>query len=158
MGFRTTTVIHGIKLEVKSHRIMASRMGTRVEDPETRLIAIEDLEEAREDALARTTEVQARRKMEFDGKLPKDHGIKVGGLVQLYNNRHKNFPRKLHTRWMGPYKVDYIIPNGSLQLEDLQGVWLDTRVNGFSVKKYVPEDITSDGSTEDTDVRKDSHI
>ena len=133
-------------------------MGARVEDLETRLIAIEDLEEAREDALVRTTEVQARRKTEFDGKLPKDHGIKVEGMVLLYDNRHKDFPRKLHTRWMGPYKVNYIFSNGSLQLEDLQEVWLDTRVNGSRVKKYVPEDITSDGSTEDTGVCRDSHI
>ena len=77
-------------------------MGARVEDPEIRLIAIEDLEEATEDALARTTEVQARRKTEFDGKLSKDHGIKIGGMVLLYDNRHKDFPGKLHTRWMGP--------------------------------------------------------
>ena len=137
---------------------MASRMGARVEDPETRLIAIEDLEEAREDALARTTEVQARRKMEFDDKLPKDYGIKVGGMVLLYDNRHKDFPGKLHTRWIGPYKVNYIFSNDSLQLEDLQGVWLDTRVNGSRVKKYVPEDITSDRSTTDADVCRDSHI
>ena len=100
----------------------------------------------------------AKRKAEFDGKLPKSHGIQVGGMVLLYDNRHKDFPGKLHTRWMGPYKVNYIFPNGSLQLEDLQGVWLDTRVNGSRVKKYVPENITSDGSSEDTTVRRDSHI
>ena len=79
-------------------------------------------------------------------------------MVLLYDNRHKDFPGKLHTRWMRPYNVNYIFPNGSLQLEDLQGVWLDSRVNGSRVKKYVPEDITSDGSTENTDVRRDSHI
>ena len=114
---------------------MASRMGARVEDSETRLIAIEELEEAREEALNRTTDIQARRKTEFDKKLPKDHGTKVGGMVLLYDNRHKDFPGKLHTRWMGPYKVNYIFPNSSLQLEDLQGVWLDTRGNGSRVKK-----------------------
>ena len=147
-------VIHGIELEVESHRIMAPR----VKDPETHLIAIEDLEEARKEALTRTTDIQARRKIEFDRKLPKDHGIKVGGMVLLYDNQHKDFTRKLHTRWMGPYKVNYIFPNGSLQLEDLQGVWLDTQVNGSRVKKYVPKDITSDRSSEDTAIRRDSHI
>ena len=39
-------VIHGIELEVESHRIMASRIGAWVENLETRLIAIENLEEA----------------------------------------------------------------------------------------------------------------
>ena len=101
-------------------------MGARVENPENRLIAIEDLEEAWEDAFAKTMEVQARRKTEFDGKLPKDHRIKVVGMVLLYDNRHKDFLGKLYTQWIGPYKVNYIFPNDSLQLEDLQGVWLDT--------------------------------
>ena len=90
-------VIHGIELEVESHQIMASRMEARVKDPETRLIAIKDLEEAREDALEWTSEVQARRKTEFDEKLPKDPGIKVGGMVLLYDNCYKDFPWKLHT-------------------------------------------------------------
>ena len=67
-------VIYEIELEVESHQIMASRMGARVEDQDTRLIAIEDLEEAREKALTRTTDIQARRKTKFDGKLPKDLG------------------------------------------------------------------------------------
>ena len=62
----------------------------------------------------------------------------------LYDNRHKEFPGKLHTRWMGPYKVTQIYSNGSLQLEDLQGVWLDTRVNGSRVKKYKEESASED--------------
>ena len=148
-------IIHGIELEVESHRVIASQM---VDDPKARLTAIKDLEEAQEEALTRTTDIQAKRKAEFDGKLPKSHGIQVGGMVLLYDNQHKDFPGKLHTRWMGPYKVNYIFSNGSLQLEDLQGVWLDTRVNGSRVKKYVPEDITSDGSNEDTVVCRDAHI
>ena len=32
----------------------------------------------------------------------------------------------------------------SLQLEDLQGVWLDTRVNGSRVKKYKKESASED--------------
>ena len=95
-------VIHGIELEVESHRILASRMGAWVENPETKLIAIENLEEAWEDALEITTEVQARQKTEFDEKRPKDHGIKIGGMVLLYDNRHKDFLGKLHTCWIGP--------------------------------------------------------
>ena len=68
-------VIHGIELEVESHRILASRMGARVEDPETKLIDIEDLEEAREDALARTTGVQACRAPLLE-ECPQHHGHK----------------------------------------------------------------------------------
>ena len=138
--------IHGIEMEVETHRILAARIGNRIEDLNTRLIALEDLEEARTEALEQTEEIQIKRKKEFDSKLPEDHGIREGGLVLLYDNRHKQFPGKLHTRWMGPYKVTTIYPNGSLQLEDLQGVWLDTRVNGSRVKTYKPESLTEEES------------
>jgi hypothetical protein len=76
-----------------------------------------------------------RRKEDYDQKIPTDHGIREQGLVLLYDNRHKEFPDKLHTRWMGPYRVCQIFPNGSLQLENLQGQWLDTRLNGSRVKR-----------------------
>ena len=132
-------VVHGIELNIETHRIIAAQTGNRIEDLNARLIAIEDLEEAQNEALDRTAEVQTKRKEEFDSKLPDDHGIIPGGLMLLYDNRHKQFPSKLNTRWMGPYRVTEVYPNGSLQLEDLQGVWLDTRVNGSRVKKYKME-------------------
>ena len=37
---------------------------------------------------------------------------------------------------MGPYRVVELFENGSLQLEDLHGNWLETRVNGSRVKQY----------------------
>ena len=59
-------------------------------------------------------EVQAKRKDDFDAKLPKDHGIQTRGMLLLYGNHHEEFPDKLHTRWMGPNRVTYIFQNGSL--------------------------------------------
>ena len=132
------TALDGIEMEIETYWIIAAWTGYQNLDLTTRLLAIEDLEEARKEALTRTTEVQAKRKEDFDEKLPESHRIEKGGLV-LYDNRHKEFSGKLHTRWMGPYKVTQIYSNGSLQLEDLQGVWLDTRVNGSKVKKYKEE-------------------
>jgi hypothetical protein len=131
-------------MEVETLRVMASRSGDRIQDSKFRMIAIQDLEEAREDALQQTMEVQAKRKDEFDAKLPKDHGIHTGGMDLLYDNRYEDFPGKLHTRWMGPYRVTEVFQNGSLQLEDLQGNWLDTRVNGSRVKQYQPESSSDD--------------
>ena len=138
--------VHGIELEVETHRIMAARTGNRIENLNAWLIAIEDLEKVRNKALERIEESQAKRKKEFDSKLLKDHGIREGGLVLLYDNHHKQFSGKLHTRWMGPYRVTTVYQNGSLQLEHLQGVWLDTRVNRSRVKKYKPESLTEEES------------
>ena len=132
-------VVHGVELEVETLRVMTYREGIRTEDSDFRMLAIQDLEETRTEALERTIAVQAERKEKFDAKLPYSHGIQKGGLVLLYNNRRERFPGKLHTRWMGPYRVAELFENGSLQLEDLQGNWLETRVNGSRVKQYRPE-------------------
>ena len=141
-------VVHRIELDIEIHRIIAARTRDRIEDLNARLIAIEDLEEAQNAALDRTAEVQTKRKEEFDFKLPDDYGITPGGLVLLYDNCHKQFPGKFPTRWMGPYKITEVYPNGSLQLEDLQGVWLDTRINGSRVKAYKPESSTEESGQE----------
>jgi hypothetical protein len=138
------TAIHGIELEVETFRVLAARNGDRTEGILPRLISIENLEETRIIALERTTEVQIRRKKDYDRKIPTDHGIREQGLVLLYDNRHKEFPGKLHTRWMSPYRVCKIFPDGSLQLENLQGQWLDTKVNGSRVKKYTATEVTDD--------------
>lgn len=39
----------------------------------------------------------------------------------MYDNRHQKFPGKLHTRWLGPFKVTEVFSNGSLQLGRMQG-------------------------------------
>lgn len=117
-----------------------------MDDDASRLLAIENLEEGREEAMARNREIQQNRKEVFDNRLPEDHGIREGGLVLLYDSRHQKFPGKLHTRWIGPYKVTEVFSNGSLQLEDLQGNLMDTRVNGSRVKKYHPESLTEEES------------
>ena len=62
----------------------------------------------------------------------------------LYNNQHEQFPGKLHTRWMGPYRLAELFANGTLLLKDLQGNWLGTRVNKSRVKEWRPEVLTKD--------------
>jgi hypothetical protein len=125
---------------------LAARNGDRTEGILPRLISIENLEETCIAALEKTVNVQIRRKEDYDRKIPADHGIREQGLVLIYDNRHKEFSGKLHTRWMGPYRVCQIFPNGSLQLENLQGKWLDTRVNGSRVKRYTATEITDESN------------
>jgi hypothetical protein len=99
------TAIHGIELEVETFRVLAARNGDRTEGKLPRLISIENLEETRISTLEKTVNVQMKRKEDYDRKIPADHGIREQGLVLLYDNRQKEFPGKLHTRWMGPYRV-----------------------------------------------------
>lgn len=44
-------VLHGIELDVETYRVLATRSEHQILNSETRLLAIEDLEEARRDAL-----------------------------------------------------------------------------------------------------------
>jgi hypothetical protein len=112
-----------------------------VDSLDNRFEEIEALEEAREEALQQTQKVQEKRKVDFDKKIPADNGITEGIMVLLYDSRYQNFPGKLHTRWMGPFVVDEVFNNGSLQLKDLQGNLLDTKTNGSRVKLYQSQKI-----------------
>ena len=132
--------VHGVELEVETLRVMAYKGGIQTKDLGFRMMAIQDLEETQREALEQTISVQTEKKRKFDAKLPWSHGIQKDGLVQLYDNRRKKFSGKLHTRWMGPYRLVELFENGSLQLEDLQGNWLETRVNSSRVKKYRLDD------------------
>ena len=62
-------------------------------------------------------------------------------MILIYDSRYQKISGKLHTRWMGPFMVDQVFYNGSLQLKDLQGNPLDTKTNGSRVKLYRPKKV-----------------
>lgn len=88
------------------------------------------LEERRREAEERTRRIQLCRKERYDKKI-KPVLLQKGDLALLYVSRHASFPGKLHLRWMGPYRVVEVFSNGSIQLADLAGDLLGTRVNGW---------------------------
>ncbi|CAM6124054.1 unnamed protein product [Calypogeia fissa] len=47
-----------------------------------------------------------------------------------------HFPGKLHKRWMGPYQIEHIYPNGTIQLLTLSGERFPKRVHYDRVKPY----------------------
>jgi hypothetical protein len=143
-------VLQAVQTEVETFRVMSARYGDRTDDPHQRLEDIDALEEHRMDALERTAAVQELRKQSYDRKLPPEINITEGDLVLLFDSRYKDFPGKLHTRWLGPFLVSMVYPNGSLQLEDLTGRPLDNRTNGSRVKRYYPGD-------QSTSVSEDAH-
>ena len=65
------TALHGIEMEVETYRIIMAQTGNWIQDLTTRLLAIEDLEEAREETLTRIAEVQPKKKGYFDDKVLK---------------------------------------------------------------------------------------
>jgi hypothetical protein len=76
------------------------------------------IEEHKDAALKETYRQQFKRKTTYDKPL-KRKDIKKNDVVLLYDNKYQKFPRKLHTRWTGSYKVLNIWDNGSLQLIEI---------------------------------------
>ena len=62
-------------------------------------------------------------------------GFKVGELVLLYNSRVKLFPRKLKSRWSGPYTVVAVTPFGAVTLKT--NFRDEFKVNGQRLKHYL---------------------
>ncbi|OAE33718.1 hypothetical protein AXG93_601s1050 [Marchantia polymorpha subsp. ruderalis] len=124
-----------IEFEIPTKRTLDQRRLDAEESQAYRLQEVMALEERRQEAEDRTKQLQLRRKEKYDRRL-KPVLLEKGDLALLYDSRHARFPGKLHLRWMGPYKVIEVFPNGSIQLAELTGEWLGTRVNGWRLKKY----------------------
>ncbi|XP_014492371.1 uncharacterized protein LOC106754819 [Vigna radiata var. radiata] len=59
--------------------------------------------------------------------------------VLLFNSRLKLFPRKLKSKWLGPFGIKRVFPNGAVELENpnddgQQQSWV---VNGERLKHYL---------------------
>jgi len=124
-----------VEFDVPTYRLIEDRRLGIEESQLHRLQSFELLEEDRNASSAENVKQQAKRKILYDKKLRKKD-INPDDFVLLYDNRFDKFPGKLHTRWMGPYRVKNIWDNGSLQLVDMEGEELPTRTNGARVKRY----------------------
>jgi hypothetical protein len=81
----------------------------------TRLQQLNELDEKRLDVIHQTTMIQQQRSKWHD-KTIKHKQFQKGKWALLYDSRFKEFQGKLHTRWLGPYKVDIVFPNGTVRL------------------------------------------
>jgi hypothetical protein len=140
-GFTPFQLVYGleailpIELEVESLRIaIDERMGD-TESLEARFQDLVRLDEERSAALLRTEAIQKRRKSYYDSKI-KPKTFRINDWVLLYDSRYMKFPGKFQFRWLGPYQVKEVFPNGSVQLADLGGRFFVTRINGNRLKRY----------------------
>ncbi|KAJ9141142.1 hypothetical protein P3X46_031716 [Hevea brasiliensis] len=100
---------------------------------EKRLLQLNELEEIRQDAYENAKIFKDKTKRWHDRRIARKE-IKEGDLVVLFNSRLKLFPRKLKSRWSGPFKVTQVFPYGAIK------VWSETsgafKVNGQRLKPY----------------------
>ncbi|XP_017413013.1 uncharacterized protein LOC108324583 [Vigna angularis] len=75
-----------------------------------------------------------RRKAYRDKKIFKRE-FYPGQYVLLFNSRLRLFPRKLKSKWLGPFLVKVVKPYGAIELEDPESkrIWA---VNGERLKPY----------------------
>ena len=93
-----------------------------------------ELEELRNEAYDNVKIYKDKTKKWHDQKILR-RGFKVGELVLLYNSRIRLFPRKLKSRWSGPYTVVAATPFGAMTLKTNSGN--EFKVNGQRLKHYL---------------------
>jgi len=59
-----------------------------------------------------------------------------GDWALLYDSRFQDFPRKLQTRWLGPYEIQKVHENGTINLTTIDGSGYAFKTNGHQVKMY----------------------
>nr|GFA78667.1 reverse transcriptase domain-containing protein [Tanacetum cinerariifolium] len=105
-----------------------------------RKLQLNELNELRDQAYENSLIYKERTKKLHESKI-KNSIFNVGDRVLLFNSRLKIFPRKLKTRWSGPFTIAQVFPYGTVELSQPDGP--NFKVNGHRVKHYFEGDIPS---------------
>ena len=82
---------------------------------EKRLLQLNELEELRNEAYDNVRIYKDETKKWHGQKILRKY-FRVGELVVLYNSKLKLFPRKVKSRWSGPYTIVTVTPLGAVTL------------------------------------------
>jgi len=102
---------------------------------EKRKLQIQELEEMRLNAYSYSKLYNERTK-KYHNKNIMERSFYIGQSVLLFNSKLTPFPRKLKSKWSGPYIVKEVKPYGAIELEDpiSHRSWVE---NGQRVKPYL---------------------
>ena len=101
---------------------------------EERLLQLNELEELRNEAYDNARIYKDKRKKWHDQKILRRE-FKAGDQVLLFNFRLKLFPRKLKSKWSGPYTIVASTTFGKVTLKTNNGE--EFKVNGQRLKQYL---------------------
>ena len=101
---------------------------------EERLLQLNELEELRNEAYDDAKIYKDKTKKWHDQKILRRE-FKAGDQVLLFNSRLKLFPRKLKSKWSGPYTVMASTTFGEMTLKTNNGE--EFKVNGQRLKHYL---------------------
>ncbi|GKD69799.1 reverse transcriptase domain-containing protein [Tanacetum coccineum] len=101
---------------------------------ENRFLQINELDEIRLDAYESSISYKERTKMWYDKRIKLSINYEKGDHVLIFNSRLRLFPRKLKSRWYGPFLVSKDMKNGAIELYDEEGS--EFIINKQRVKPY----------------------
>ena len=104
-----------------------------------RLLDINELEELRNDAYFKSK--IAKHKLKLHDQLIARKHFKQGDQVLLYDSKLHLFPGKLKSRWIGPFTIQEVYPNGSMDLFNPKDCRV-FKVNGQRLKPYAVQHST----------------
>ncbi|KAL3702027.1 hypothetical protein R1sor_020049 [Riccia sorocarpa] len=102
-----------------------------------RIHALHNLSEKRIEALYNQYLVQAGRKRRFDNRV-KEREFRRGDLVLKLNDKLSRFPSKFTIKWLGPFWVQEVYDNETVQLSTLQDEWFLSRTNVQKIRLFNP--------------------
>jgi len=99
-----------------------------------RLLQLSELVKLRLEAYQGSSIYKERAKKWHDKHLIKRR-FEEGDIVLLFNSRLKLFLEKLRSRWLGPFQVAKILPNGAVEVSsECTRIFI---VNGQRLKPYL---------------------
>jgi hypothetical protein len=129
------SVVFPVEFEIKTLRTALSANLDLTDAQTARLQQLNELEEKRLDAIQQTTVIQQQISQWHDKNI-KNKQFQKGNWALLYDSRFKEFQGKLRTRWLGPYEVDTIFPNGTVRLLTIDDSRTPLLVNGHRLRLY----------------------
>ena len=104
---------------------------------ERRKLQLLELEEMRLNAYESSRIYKQKMKVYLDRKLQRQD-FQPGQQVLLFNSMLSLFPRKLKSKWSGPFVIKEVRPHGAVELMDPTGDNLERKwiVNGQRLKIY----------------------
>ncbi|KAK6143369.1 hypothetical protein DH2020_023717 [Rehmannia glutinosa] len=105
---------------------------------EKRLLHLNEMDEFRDEAYE-NSQIYKERTKRWNDRMIKKREFLPGEQVLLYNSRLKLFPRKLKSRWSGPFVIKKVLnPPGKVELLSRDGETF--MVNGQRIKHYFHRD------------------
>ena len=140
-GFNPYEMVYGkqvllpIEFQISTYRLEAELGMHLNEAQQQRMKQLNELDEVRQDALQQTTVVQQQR-IKWHDKFIKNKEFQVGDWDLLFDSKFKDFKGKFTTHWLGPYEIQEVFDNGSVQIKTIDEEEASFLVNGHRLKVY----------------------